>query len=58
MALVPWDNTSILPHTTAKLAYFIFLRKGHMDSLTACFPPPALYFHGGVVPDDGYDNLI
>ena len=50
MAPVPWDNTPILPHCTITIF--------HISGRIADSVFPALYFHGGVVPDDGYDNLI
>lgn len=50
MAPVPWDNTPILPHCTITIF--------HISGRIADGVFPALYFHGGVVPDDGYDNLI
>lgn len=53
MALVPWD-TFTTQHCT--ITIFHISEKGAHGIADGIFP--ALCFHGGVVPDDGYDNLI
>lgn len=53
-ALGPRDNSLILPHCT--ITIFHISERGPRGIADAVFP--SLCFHGGAVPDDGYDNLI